>query len=67
MGIDRLSMLLTDNNNIKVCFLLYIYFSFIFKEVLFFPAMRPEEQVAKEDQEKAVEKQEKAVELNSTC
>ncbi|CAD6184984.1 unnamed protein product [Caenorhabditis auriculariae] len=32
MGIDRLSMILTDNNNIK--------------EVLFFPAMRPEESVA---------------------
>lgn len=30
MGIDRLSMILTDSNNIK--------------EVLFFPAMRPEEQ-----------------------
>ncbi|PAV65913.1 hypothetical protein WR25_18542 [Diploscapter pachys] len=35
MGIDRLSMLLTDNNNIK--------------EVLFFPAMRPEEGIEKEE------------------
>ena len=34
MGIDRLAMFLTDSNNIK--------------EVLFFPAMKPEEQRAQE-------------------
>jgi len=36
MGIDRLSMFLTDSNNIK--------------EVLFFPAMKPEENKPKEDE-----------------
>ena len=34
MGIDRLAMFLTDSNNIK--------------EVLFFPAMKPEEQKTEE-------------------
>eukprot|EP00088_Acartia_fossae_P055869 TRINITY_DN6494_c0_g2_i1.p1 TRINITY_DN6494_c0_g2~~TRINITY_DN6494_c0_g2_i1.p1 ORF type:complete len:577 (+),score=167.46 TRINITY_DN6494_c0_g2_i1:41-1771(+) len=39
MGIDRLSMFLTDSNNIK--------------EVLFFPAMKPEDNKPKEDGEPA--------------
>ena len=34
MGIDRLAMFLTDSNNIK--------------EVLFFPAMKPEQHSAKD-------------------
>jgi len=38
MGIDRLTMLLTDTNNIK--------------EVLLFPAMKPKEQSANEQQPK---------------
>jgi len=39
MGIDRLTMFLTDSNNIK--------------EVLFFPAMKPDDQKKKEDTEKS--------------
>lgn len=39
-GIDRLTMLLTDNNNIKVVLIL-IYIMFDLQDVLFFPAMRP--------------------------
>ncbi|PAV65116.1 hypothetical protein WR25_22297 isoform B [Diploscapter pachys] len=50
MGIDRLSMLLTDNNNIK--------------EVLFFPAMRPEEGIEKEEDGAAAAENGQAQEKN---
>ncbi|KAH8276562.1 hypothetical protein KR044_000340, partial [Drosophila immigrans] len=50
MGIDRLTMFLTDSNNIKVCpqskylnsFLLMSHFERL-QEVLLFPAMKPED------------------------
>jgi lysyl-tRNA synthetase class 2 len=39
MGVDRVTMFLTDNNNIK--------------EVLFFPAMKPDLQKKKDDEKSA--------------
>lgn len=55
LGIDRLTMFLTDSNNIKVSQRYYILNSkndtlgiksrlyFLFQEVLFFPAMKPDD------------------------
>ena len=63
MGIDRLTMFLTDSNNIKVepplkwyltqklLFQFKILFVFYQQEVLLFPAMKPDDQTKKTDQE----------------
>ncbi|KPM03631.1 lysine-tRNA ligase-like protein [Sarcoptes scabiei] len=50
IGIDRLAMFLTDSNNIK--------------EVLFFPAMKPDDNICKDDQ--SINKSMKELKINPT-